>query len=105
MSGGSWDYVSEKFLDVGNRLESSAPHVSCYLLRRALGKQVQLIASALHAIEWVDSCDWSDGDERAALEKCFKEPGQQVEARELLVEIERLKVEVERVCAGMTQGK
>lgn len=105
MSGGSWDYVSFKFEDVANRLENSEPDRSCYLLRRALGKHIRLIATALHAIEWVDSCDWGNGDERKSIEACFLQPAQQVEAQELLAELERLKVEVGRVCAGTMQGK
>lgn len=98
MSGGSWDYISFKVEETAERLCSSSADTSCYLLRRALGKQLLQIGNALHNIEWVDSSDYAPGDEREALEACFKEPGAQVEARELLADLERLKEEVERVC-------
>lgn len=105
MSGGSWDGLNYKIQEVAERLCISRDYHSCYLLRRALGKQLLLAAKALDIIDYVDSSDCAPGDEREELEKCFKEPGPQVEARELLAELERLKVEVERVCAGMTQEK
>jgi hypothetical protein len=58
MSGGSWDYVSYKFEDTAHRLlGSKCPY------RQALGRQILREAEALHAIEWVDSCDWGPGDE------------------------------------------
>lgn len=61
MSGGSWDYVFYKFEDVAERLLAEQNPA-----RRALGKQVALIAKALHDIEWVDSGDYGrDGDEKA----------------------------------------
>lgn len=97
MSGGSWDYISFKVDEIAERLCRSRPDTSCYLLRRALGKQLLQVGKALHDIEWVDSCDNSDGDEREALEACFKEPAKQIEVRELLAELERLKVEVEKL--------
>lgn len=105
MSGGSWsDAQLWRWEDVVYRLVSSREgKESCHLLRRALGNQILLAMHAIQEIDYVDSGDKSPGDEREALEKCFKETGVQVEARELLTEIERLKVEVERVCAGMTQ--
>jgi len=57
VSGGSWDYVSEKFDEVGDRLihEDDAR-------RAALGRLVKRIALALHAIEWNDSGDGHDGE-------------------------------------------
>lgn len=63
MSGGSWDYAYSKFDDVADQLvESKNP------LRKALGLQIRLIAKAMHDIEWVDSCDYGQGDDRAAIE-------------------------------------
>lgn len=97
MSGGSWDYVSDNIECVAHRLCNSDVNTSCYLLRRALGNQLLLIAEALHAIEWVDSCDWGNGDEREALEKCFDEPLKNVEVRMLLEEIERVQREVKKL--------
>lgn len=68
MSGGSWEYFFGRLDDVADRLKAE----SCPL-RRALGSRLKLAATALHAIEWVDSCDRSKGSElddiRAALGK------------------------------------
>jgi hypothetical protein len=57
MSGGSWDYISEKFVEVGDRLvnENDARRV-------ALGHLIRRVALALHAIEWNDSGDGHDGE-------------------------------------------
>ena len=66
MSGGEWDYVYGKFYDVAVRLaESKSP------LRRALGNHIELIAKAMHDIEWVDSGDTEPGSEREAIEAVF----------------------------------
>jgi hypothetical protein len=62
MSGGSWDYFYSSLEDIRVRLqEEKCPH------RRALGNQVELLAKAMHDIEWVDSGDWSKGSELPAI--------------------------------------
>jgi hypothetical protein len=58
VSGGSWDYVFHHFDDVAGKLDGSDSS-----LRRALGKRIASIAKALHDIEWVDSCDYNEGDD------------------------------------------
>ncbi len=58
MSGGSWDYVSNKFEDVADRLEGER----CPL-RKALAAKIRPIARAMHAIEWNDSGDGHDGEQ------------------------------------------
>lgn len=63
MSGGSWDYLYSKLEDAANRLKAdNCPH------RRALGKKMQLMAEDMHDIEWVDSCDYSPGDELKSID-------------------------------------
>lgn len=64
MSGGSWDYVYEKFESIGTALNGSKDPK-----RRALGKKIILIAKALHDIEWVDSGDYAEGREYEAIDK------------------------------------
>jgi len=66
MSGGSWNYVYSTFEEVGDRLCASVQPE-----RRALGRKVKLIATAIHDIEWVDSSDYSPGDEIPAIEKAL----------------------------------
>lgn len=67
MSGGSWEYVYERFEDVAARLRSeSDPR------RRALGRVVAKMAKAMHDIEWVDSSDFGKGDEIAAIDAVIR---------------------------------
>lgn len=59
MSGGSMDYLYCKVQDAEFRADSP--------LRRAFRAHLQLVAKALHDIEWVDSCDYGKGDEEEAI--------------------------------------
>lgn len=63
MSGGSWDYLYCKVDDASCRLQAKKSSA----IRRAFGKHLDLVAKALHDIEWVDSCDFGPGDEEAAI--------------------------------------
>lgn len=66
MSGGSWGYLYEKLGDAAQKLtDSRCPH------RRALGTRLKKYCDALYAVEWVDSCDWSPGDEIGAIRKAL----------------------------------
>jgi hypothetical protein len=67
MSGGSWNYVFCKIEDAAFELKRS----EC-LYRRILGNQMELISKAMHDIEWVDSCDYSKGDEMKALKEAIE---------------------------------
>lgn len=62
MSGGSMDYLYSKVLDA-----SFNEHT---VLRRAFRQHLKLIAEALRAIEWNDSCDGDDREE-ILLKKCL----------------------------------
>lgn len=67
MSGGSYDYLY-------SRVESMAeniPHRN-NPRRVAFKKLLSLVADAMHAIEWVDSCDYAPGDEDEQIERCLK---------------------------------
>jgi phage tail tape-measure protein len=91
MSGGSWDYVYCKFQEVADRLS-----VSPCVLRRALGEKVELVANALHDIEWVDSFDKSKGSEFESIRKVL---GEKVDAAGLLLtqEIKKAKEAFEQL--------
>ena len=66
MSGGSWDYLYSRMEDAANRLDKSGdPH------RKALGRTMSRLATAMHAIEWVDSGDWGSPDDVVAIEKAL----------------------------------
>jgi hypothetical protein len=63
MSGGSMQYLYSLVRDADFRLDTP--------LRRAFHRHLQLVAEALHAIEWVDSGDSGPGDEEAAILACI----------------------------------
>jgi 2-hydroxychromene-2-carboxylate isomerase len=66
MSGGSWDYLYSRLEDAANRLDQSGdPH------RKALGRAMSRLATAMHAVEWVDSGDWGTPDDVVAIEKAL----------------------------------
>lgn len=98
MSGGSWDYVYSRIDDIADRLLCSSTRTSCTDERRALGRVLKLAAAAMHDIEWVDSCDYSDGDEREAIMKVVSR-AEVVEAAadRLRAEIDRAQMALERL--------
>ena len=65
MSGGSMNYLYTRVQDVADLLSASSD-----LHRRAFGQHLNLVAKALHDIEWVDSADCGPGDEIDAIEAC-----------------------------------
>jgi len=79
MSGGSLDYLYSKLeysvVDIPDRGNP---------LRKAFKKHLQLVARALHDIEWVDSGDYSQGDEEEAIKACL--PDYQKLVLEALIE-------------------
>ena len=86
MSGGSWEYVYRTFADTAERLsEEKAPE------RKALGELVHRVADALHAIEWVDSADFSPGDELPRIENAL---GPNASAHILAVAVEQLRRQI-----------
>lgn len=61
MSGGSYNYAYSKIEDLAENIQGTTP------LRKAFKEHLRLVATACHDIEWVDSCDKSNGDEDAAI--------------------------------------
>lgn len=59
MSGGSWGYLFQQVGDAATRLQEKGQRPE----RVAFGRHLELVAKALHAIEWVDSFDFGKGDE------------------------------------------
>jgi hypothetical protein len=93
MSGGSWDYVFSKFDETAERLLRDGR-----LERRALGRLVAKIGRAMKAIEWVDSCDDSPGDEVSDIRSALG--GDQAA---ILAEL-REAIEVARAVSGQLSG-
>lgn len=66
MSGGSYDYLYYKMSDAGRILSQyNQPDY-----RRAFGALMIKCADAMHDIEWVDSDDKSEGDDKDAIMRC-----------------------------------
>ena len=70
MSGGSWDYFYGRLGDVALRLQCERDP-----LRKAFGSHLQECARALHDIEFVDSGDYSPGDEVKAIKAVLGSEG------------------------------
>lgn len=64
MSGGSMNYLYQ-------RLEWDATFTENTPERIAFRKHLQLVAKALHDIEWVDSGDYECDDDTEAIMKCI----------------------------------
>lgn len=62
MSGGSWNYACWKIQEWANELMTDKNP-----LRRAFGQHMELIANAMHDIEWVDLCDYGPDQESDAI--------------------------------------
>lgn len=90
MSGGSWDYLYNKVEDAADRLDgSTCEH------RRAFGKLVAKVADALHAIEWVDSCDYAPNDEIEPIKKALGENAETLILAEVIKEAEDVKLRLD----------
>jgi hypothetical protein len=67
MSGGSYQYaysnLEHNFLYEFQR-RANTPQ------RKAFAKHLEKVITAMHDIEWVDSGDYGDGDENAAIMDC-----------------------------------
>jgi hypothetical protein len=66
MSGGSLDYVYCKVEDAASRVRSMAETP----LQRAFAEHLYKVSKALHDLEWVLSCDYSQGQEVEAIMAC-----------------------------------
>ena len=62
MSGGSYSYAYVHVEGMGATLANSTNP-----LRAAFGLHLLAVAKAMHAVEWVDSCDWGEGDDVAPM--------------------------------------
>lgn len=93
MSGGSMEYLCYKVGDASFRTHTPE--------RKAFMKHLQLVAAALHDIEWVDSGDYGPGRENEAIRFCLQ-PGAILaaaieDARQVR---DQLTAEIDRASAG-----
>jgi len=85
MSGGSYDYLFSK-VDLAAEdilARRSTP------LRRAFCEHLKLVSKALRDIEWVDSCDSSEGSEDAAIRKVLGPGADKLATQELIKELDQ----------------
>jgi hypothetical protein len=91
VSGGSWDYVYNKFDETAARLLNSKDP-----LRRALGLRISYIANAMHDIEWVDSGDYGEGKEIEAIRKALGKNARSEVLKLVIINAENMKRDLEK---------
>ena len=67
MSGGSYDYFYIHMQEFAESIRDKDTNPR----RMAFSKLCNLVAKAAHDIEWVDSCDYGEGDENMAIDNVF----------------------------------
>lgn len=92
MSGGSWDYICYKLDDAANHLlkDKSA-------LRRAFGEHMRLVAKAMHDIEWVDSCDYGEGDDIESINNVLGDKTKELQLNILLKDATNIIEEINKL--------
>ena len=75
MSGGSYSYAHLRVEEFASELRARTDHASRdrpgYAERLAFAAHLDKVATAMHAIEWVDSCDWAKGTEVPSITQCM----------------------------------
>lgn len=95
MSGGSYQYAFGTVTDVATEIRRRSGND---VIRLAFANHLDLVAKAMHDIEWVDSCDTEPGSEYPAIEACFRGDGM------VLAEVERQLAELTRVVTAIRAG-
>ena len=85
MSGGSWDYSFIRMEENALRLKSDEDP-----LRRAFGNKLLLFAKAMKNIEWVDSCDYGEGDDVEAIKAALGNNVEELVMAELIIDAQAL---------------
>lgn len=67
MSGGSLNYAYSDIERIAYTIQTRAET----LMQKAFAKHLDLVARALHDLEWVYSSDYGPGDEEEAIKKCL----------------------------------
>jgi hypothetical protein len=79
MSGGSLEYACHEMAEIGRRVSARAQTP----LHRAFATHLDLVATALHDLEWMLSGDIGEGAEVDAIKACI---GEHAEFQQLIVE-------------------
>lgn len=93
MSGGSYDYA---YRDMDSFIRDLDRNASTPL-RKAFVKHLAKVAKAMHDVEWVDSGDYSEGDEDKAIAACLGDGWKGATYEQVLEELTKLKEQVEKI--------
>ena len=91
MSGGSYDYICFKL----EELSESIRNQDIDPRRASFSKLLKLISVAMHDIEWVDSCDYSQGDDHKAIDAVFSFLGSDPETIKQARSFDELKIRLQ----------
>lgn len=92
MSGGEYDHAYRVIEMMAYGLEFSGNP-----LRMAFAELLHRVAKAMHDIEWVDSGDYSKGDEVAAIKAALGEKWKELTIEEALSRIDSIKEDLIRM--------
>lgn len=84
MSGGSYEYAYHRIEELAADIRATTA------LRKAFKAHLVKVAKACHDIEWVDSCDYSPGDEDDAIRACLGEATDALVLAEVLAEAKKI---------------
>lgn len=90
MSGGSFNYVYMQVRDAAHEISLRADTT----LQRAFAAHLLKVADALHAVEWLFSCDTGPGDEVAAIKAVLPRDAEVMTA---IAEAKRMKDDLDRL--------
>lgn len=93
MSGGSFEYAYCGVDEMASQLLTYSKNP----LWLAFAKHLQLVAKAMHDIEWVDSGDYGEGQEVEAVEKALGDNWIGITAQESLSQIDAIREQVARM--------
>lgn len=101
MSGGAYDYLTFKVEEMSQNLKgmNSDPR------RASFQKLLHLVAEAMYAVEWVDSCDKSPGDEHEAIDAVYAFLGSSPEVISKAHSYDKLKETLEIFFEGESNGR
>ena len=80
MSGGSYDYAYQRVEAMADEMAgrycmAATPQTGPDPRRVAFVRHLRLVAQAMRAIEWVDSCDAGAGEEAKSIDAVFADAG------------------------------
>lgn len=93
VSGGHYDYAYQSI----DRFIREFQHKANTPIRQAFLKQIARVSQAMHDIEWVDSGDYSEGDEDNAIIKCLGIGWRNIAYEQVLEEVKKIEQQLEEI--------